>query len=525
VKARIEMSALRRFTAILVADLRERSRSTRFWIVLAIVGVTTWWCFPSMDAGYVTVAFGDNVRGLYSSAWVGMVLGLLYSTMLSIIGFYLVRGTLLRDFDTRVWQLLVATPMTRSGYLLAKWASHMAVFALIVLVGIAVGGVAQMVRGEDRAFDLIELVKPVIVLAMPALAVTAFFAVLFDMLPWLRRTGGNVLFFFVWLFLFVSAVSIVDPDKVAWARHTWFSDPNGLSLAIRDLESQLAHTAPQVKASGISIGTNAITGKPIVFAWTHWNLRWIDVMGRLLWVGVSMLGVVALAPLLDWAASRMRGTADGAGADPGKRLRWLDPLLRPLESATTGMVLAAELKLVLRQRRGWWWLALFGLGIAQIVGDNEAIGVATIGAWLISVDVFARAILRERESGTGALLFAAAGATRRLLIARIGVALLLAIGTVMPALVHLCVGDTMAALAVLATGAGVALGGLALAVLCRNPRPFELILVMFAYAGVQNAGPLAAVVLPHDALRLEAFLLPACTVILLVLWPRLARVD
>jgi hypothetical protein len=96
------MTALRRFTAILVADLRERSRSTRFWIVLAIVGVSTWWCFPSMDAGYVTVAFGDNVRGLYSSAWVGMVLGLLYTTMLSIIGFYLVRATLLRDFDTRV---------------------------------------------------------------------------------------------------------------------------------------------------------------------------------------------------------------------------------------------------------------------------------------------------------------------------------------------------------------------------------------------------------------------------------------
>ena len=117
------MSALRRFSAILVADLRERTTLDALLDrVLAIVALATWWCFPSMDAGYVTVAFGDNVRGLYSSAWIGMVLGLLYSTMLSIIGFYLVRGTLLRDFDTRVWQLLVATPMTRSGYLLAKWA-------------------------------------------------------------------------------------------------------------------------------------------------------------------------------------------------------------------------------------------------------------------------------------------------------------------------------------------------------------------------------------------------------------------
>ena len=338
------------------------------------------------------------------------------------------------------------------------------VFALIVVVGIAVGSVAQMVRGEDRAFDLIELVKPVIVLGMPALAVTAFFAVLFDLLPWLRRTGGNVLFFFVWLFLFVTAVNIVDPDKVAWARHTWVSDPNGLALAIRDMESQLAHTAPQVKASGISIGTNAITGKPVLFAWTHWNLRWIDVMGRLLWVALSMLATVALAPTLDWAASRVRETGAGASTNPGRRLRWLDPLLRPLESSTAGMVLAAELKLVLRQRRAWWWLALIGLWAAQIFGDRAAIGVATIGAWLISVDVFARAILREREAGTGSLLFAAAGATRRLLIARVGVALLLSIGAIAPALAHLSFTEPTAASALLLTAASVAIGGLAVGV-------------------------------------------------------------
>ena len=137
------MGALRRFAAILVADLRERSRSTRFWVVLALVGIATWWCFPPNDAHYETVGFGDNVRGIYSSAWVGMVLGLMYSTMLSLIGFYLVRGTLVRDFDTRDWQLLVATPMTRSGYLLAKWTSHMVVFTLIMLVGLVVGAVAQ----------------------------------------------------------------------------------------------------------------------------------------------------------------------------------------------------------------------------------------------------------------------------------------------------------------------------------------------------------------------------------------------
>ncbi|MEO5624857.1 MAG: hypothetical protein ABIQ70_02470, partial [Dokdonella sp.] len=191
--ARADMEALRRFTAIVVADLRERSRSTRFWVVLGLVSLVTWWCFPGIETGRYTVGFNTDQRAAYSSAWVGLVLGLMYSTMLSLIGFYLVRGTLVRDFDTRVWQLLVATPMTRAGYLLAKWTSHMAVFALIMLFGLAIGAAAQWVRAEDHAFNLFELLKPVVVLALPSLALTAFFAVLFDLVPWLRRTAGNVL--------------------------------------------------------------------------------------------------------------------------------------------------------------------------------------------------------------------------------------------------------------------------------------------------------------------------------------------
>ncbi len=517
------MNALRRFRAILIADLRERSRSTRFWVVLALVGIVTWWCFPPSDAHYITVGFGDNVRGIYSSAWVGMVLALMYSTMLSLIGFYLVRGTLVRDFDTRVWQLLVTTPMTRSGYLLAKWVSHMAVFALIMLVGVVVGGIAQVARAEDRALDFVELVKPVVVISLPALAVTAFFAVLFDLAPWLRRTGGNVLYFFVWIFLLAGTGVMFDPGKSEWARDTWLSDTAGMSLAMRDLHAVVATVAPTLKLSDIAIGVSDVAGIPVLFAWTHWNPDVAEVLGRLIWVALSVLGVFALAPTLDRAAARVHDAQAKAGASPGRRLRWLDPLLRPLESTQIGTLLAAEFKLVLRQRSAWWWLALIGLGIAQIVGNRQAIGIAAIGAWLISVDVFARAILRERETGTGPLVFVAAGAVRRLLIARIGVALLLAIGVVAPALLRISVGDPSTALAILATATGIALSGLAIGVLCRNPRPFELLLVALAYAGVQNGGPLAVVARPADALQLRALVLPVMAVVLIALWPRLAR--
>ena len=221
-----------------LADLRERIRGPRFWVMLAIVMVAAWWCFPPASAGYRILSMNGGERGFYSSAWVGMVLAMVYSSLLSLGGFYVIRGTLVRDIETRVWQLLVATPMTRGAYLLAKWASHLLVLAAIAFVGLGVGLVAQWLRAEDRAIDLIELMKPVLVLSLPGLAVTAMLAIWFDLLPWLRRTIGNVVFFILWIALTsVSLAQLESPDNHA-ARYGWGSDPNGMIVAARDFQRQ-----------------------------------------------------------------------------------------------------------------------------------------------------------------------------------------------------------------------------------------------------------------------------------------------
>jgi hypothetical protein len=518
------MGALQRFLAILVADLRERSRATRFWVVLGVVGIVTWWCFPPLDAGYMTVSLGAGVRAHYSSAWVGMVLGLMYSTMLSLFGFYLVRGTLVRDFDTRVWQLLVATPMTRPGYLLAKWTSHMLVFALIMAIGLVIGLAAQWWRAEDRHIDVIELVKPVLWLSLPALGVTAMFAVLFDLLPWLRRTAGNVLYFFVWVTLFAAILNAINPEKMEWARHTWISDPNGMALAIRDLQAHIAVTTPGQKISGMNIGSSIYEGKAILFEWTQWSPRWMDIVGRLLWPLFAMFAVMGMAPLLDWAAARTRALPASAAASPGRRLRWLDRVLSPLDRFGLGTLLAAELKLVLRQRRVWWWLALIVFAAIQLFGTLEAVGIACIGAWLISTDVLARGVLRERESGTSALIFTAADARSRLLIVRTLTALALTVVPVLPALLRLSATQPQIAIAVLLIAATVAIAGLAIGALCRNPRPFELLLVMLAYVGVQGQSTLNAMLHPAATLSQHVVALPILAALLLLLWPRHTRI-
>ena len=419
------MEALRRIFAILLADLRERTRTPRFWIVLGLVGVATWYCFPAFDSGHLAISV-DDARGRYSSAWTGMTLGLFYSTMLAWLGFYLVRGTVLRDFDTRVWQLLVATPMTRRGYLVAKWGSHMAVFSCVIAVGLAVGVLAQWVRGEDRAFDLVELVKPVLVLTLPALSLTAFFAILFDMVPILRRTGGNVLYFFVWLLLFARVFVELRPRRQRGdsAHHErpgriLAGEPfvragagaRGPETRFHQGQRHRRHrrhqgtTAP-VRVDDLACGRRCAPWPPV-----------LACAGS-----VRQCRVGALPRSL--GRPHRCGTHHGSGRPPTALAGSRPPPARARRAGHAGRsrnaVGPAPSQPVVVG-------AMLIAGIVQLAAPLPNAAIAAVVAWMLGIDVHARALLRESETRTAGLVFTAPDAARRVSLARLGATVLLSL--------------------------------------------------------------------------------------------------
>ncbi len=518
------MDALRRFLAILGADLRQRSRSPKFWIVLLAVGAASWWSFPPVTADYLTVSVANGERGRYSSAWIGLVLAMVHGVMLSLAGFYLVRGTLARDLETRVWQLLVATPMTRRGFLLAKWASHLVVMGLMLGAGVLVGLVAQWLRAEDARLDLVELIKPLVVLTLPSLALTCALAIWFDLVPGLRRSAGNVLFFVIWMTMTGVGISQWDPRENPESRGSWMSDPNGVSLVMRDLTRLRPPQAEDVGFS-LNVGSQALEGRaPELFDWTVWPMQARDLGGRLVWFGLALGLVLAAVPVLDRFAARSSAETVRARLG-GRRLRWLDRLLAPLRALPLGALMAVELLQVLRRRAWWWWIAALVFAGMQLFAPEKGLQVAVIGAWVLWLDVFSRLALRETEHGTAALVLSAPGMRWRLLAARLATALLLGWGAVLPALLRTAGSDTMVFQALLAAGASLALWGLALAVCLRVSRPFELVLLMLAYVGLQDGGPLALVTAPQWALGVHLLGLAPAIALLALGWIRMTAPE
>ena len=130
-------------------------------------------------------------------------MGIVCSAFLSLIGFYVVKNSIQRDEQTRVGRVLATTPMTKRFYTFAKSISNFAVLASMVLVMGVATLLMQLLRGEDPHLHLWQLLAPLILFALPAMAFVAALAVLFETLPVLRGGVGNIIFFFLWIFLLV----------------------------------------------------------------------------------------------------------------------------------------------------------------------------------------------------------------------------------------------------------------------------------------------------------------------------------
>ena len=173
-------------------------------------------------------------------------------------------------------------------------------------------------------------------------------------------------------------------------------------------------------------------------------------------------------------------------------------------------------------RTAWWWLAAIGLGIAQLANSGENLQLVICLAWLLPLDVLARLALREVDTGTGALVFSSPRVLWRLLGVRFVVGLLLAVGVVLPALLKLLAMGGTGGVALLVISASLVAWGLALGLVCRNPRIFELLMLAITYVAIQGAAIMDVLKAPMATVASHGLALLMALALVLWRWPRLA---
>ena len=394
-----------------LADFRERVRRFSF---LAIVTLAVFLGYQVIT-GFFQLRLG-GYRGVLNAAWIGTLMALTLSFFLSLIGFYVTRGNVQQDRQTGVGQILAATFLSKLAYVMGKFASNVAV--LLIVVGVlALAALAMLLlHGEDKTLDLAQLWLPFLVFSLPVALLTAALAVFFECTSRLRGSAGNVIYFFLWLFI----VTPLGGDLLAFD-----AIERGMTIA---LQAQGADYQ-----GGIALGAGPTTELQ-TFLWTGFD--WAPVArARLVFVAAALLlvGLAALAferfapeqvrirtprlavkrPLASFGA-RLRAIARPAKATPvtpgiPRSAQTLTPVTasgRPLRLFVT--LVAAELKLLLKGRAVLWYAVAAGLFLACLLSPLETVRRTLLPlVWLWPLLLWSEMGVREAHYRVDQLLFSA----------------------------------------------------------------------------------------------------------------------
>lgn len=396
------------------ADFLERIRRYSFLVVLA---ATLFTCYE-VYAGNIGISV-SGFRGTMNSAWLGATMTLMATTLLGFFGFYIVNNSIALDDESRVGQLLAATPLSKAQYIFGKALSNFCVLSVIILVLMLAAVPLQWFAGEDRRIRILALAGPFILISLPMMALIAALAVFFETVKWLRGAVGNVAYFF----LITTLLTTGFIGKI--------EDPTALKSFETSMQQSARRQLAKYDKNSFSFGV----GRDVSsrgFTWDGLDPDERLIKGRLLWLAIA-LGICGLATLTfnRFESGRLRtvrvkaaGGADhhlgGSGAvepaalDAGalnigtlQRSPGFAPL-PPVRAGLSGLsIFLAELEILLKGRAWWWYAGVIGGIIAAWTLPATEFKQSLWFAWIWPIAIWSHMGNRESQFGTQEIVFSA----------------------------------------------------------------------------------------------------------------------
>ncbi len=471
------------------ADFLERVRRYSFLVMLGLAALLGY----QTAIGNVRLQLGDY-RGEFNSAWVGAMMSIIATFFIGWFGFYLVKGSVARDRETGVGQIMATTPMTRPLYTLGKWISNFAVLMLMVVILAIFGIVIQFLSGESTQFNFSAYLLPFVFIVTPLMALVAAVAVLFETVPFLSGGFGNIVYFFGFIMIlpFVMETNIINANPAI--------EPTGLALLKTEMTQEVLKAFPEYDNSFMLGGMDT----PIIGTFTWTGIHWTStiIVTRMAYIGLAILLTLLAAIFFDRfdpsraKPKRIKSIASDSAPMPASTPQALStPRLTPLNTAANGFsfsrVLIAELKLLLKGQRWWWYVAAAGLIIACFANPSATTREIVLPmAWIWPILIWSAIGNREIQNNVQQLTFSSASPLMRQLpaqwIAGFIVTLIMASGAALRFAID---GDTVGLLALLSGAFFIPSLALASGVWSGTSKVFEILYMVIWYLGPLNKVP------------------------------------
>jgi len=397
----------------------------------------------------------------------------------------------------------------------------------------------QPARGEDPIFKPWALAAPFLWVTLPAMAITAALAVMFEAIPGLRGGLGNVVYSFVWPFALLSPADSFGQEAGFW-------DPLGMKMLIAEMLRAGRDAMPAFRGElgSFSIGFNFREGGWHLETFPWEGVRWTPalVLPRLAWfAGAGVLAALAAIPFDRFsgetpslrrgakaarAPARSDSASTGHGGEPAAVTGVAWSALAPVTRGFSGATLAlAELRLLTRRTSRWWWLTWAAIQIpAALAPADIAPRFAAMG-WIWPVFRWSELGARDRVNGTAGLLDSSPHPIGRQFRAAWAAGAFLALLAGAGFGVRSWLSGNFAAVAGWIAGAAfVPALALALGTLSRGRKTFEILFVVLWYVGPLNGVPIADFTGASGGAATPVFAIGALAALGVAAWTRRARI-
>ncbi len=471
------------FIKIIKANYLQHIRSYSFLITLGLSLYAAYAFVPTPEAGYTTIRFG-NYTGNYNSIWIGYVTAIMSSVFLSLFGYFLISGSIKRDLDLRLGQIISATKVKNYTYLFSKTLSNFLVLLTMATVILMMSIILQFIYGNEFDFNLKHYILPYFIITIPSIFFIASIAVISEILLTRARIVQYIVFVVIFFFM------LFIPEKKGLDNLDLFGSKYTTTILENQLQKEVLTDNTELSIGFIKKAKNDKI-KLVNFHSIHFSYSFLTY--RFLWV-IFGLGLVFFSSIFFHrfnVRSKEPVVNDSQKTKPNlksARLRiapWIEN-----KQTVFSIIPIIKIELMMFARKGSLWINL--ISIALILGlifasiDTAHKFLLPI-LWFLQVTRWSDLITKDTEYRTFYFIYSSFKPLDRIFAGRIIAGILSAFILASPLLIRTIIeGDYTSCMNIILGAIFIISLSTFMGVLSKSSKLFEISFLLITYFNINS---------------------------------------
>ncbi len=474
---------MKTFLSTIKFDYLQRVRSYSFLITLCISLAVAYTFVPEPNANYSTIRIADHV-GYYNAAWFGYVTAIMTSIFLSLIGFYLVNGSINKDLTTKIGHITASTRITNFKYLLSKVLSNFLVLVTIVFIVFLMSIILFYLYNDGYSLKILDFLIPYLLVPIPAMFFIAVLAIIFEIVFRKYSVLQNIGFFF----LFSALVFSANNDKSQFAL-----DPFGTKIVMHQMEETVRSIIKVDEKTDLSIGYAIGNIKETKkFEFNGISFSTVFILSRFIWVLLGMMMIMTVTPLFHRFSIKEKLRSISLTPKILKTQNNQEIIVSELKKSTTNYgiisLVKTELMLLFRKGKRWLWIInIIGVISLAIAPINIAYPLILPVLWFLQVHRLSEISSKEIYNNVHHITFTSYKPLSRLLSSQLIAGTILMLSLASPLIIRLFITfDLLSNAHIIIGSIFIVLLASTSGILTKGKKLFEIVFFMITYANMNK---------------------------------------